>query len=161
MSVFKKVFDAHAQAKSLAEHKAAAEELARTEAEAIFAQEFAARVEEFAKPIFEKFAADARDHGFPAITEHQRDGNANPMYGVRLNPKVGAQLDLNPSDEIAYVLKGVVSEQRVEHGAYFDQRPGRKGTTKSAFGIGSIKEAELERRLGEFLSSSALKARAA
>ena len=159
MSVFKKVLAAHAQAVSLTEHKAAAAELARSEAEAMFAKEFAARVEEIAKPIFEKFAADARDHGFPAITEHQRDGDANPMYGVRLNPEVGAQLGPNASDEIAYVLKGVVSEQRVEHGVYFDQRPGRKGTNKSEFGIGSIKEAELERRLGEFLSS-ALKARA-
>jgi len=160
MSIFKKVVEAHAQAKTQAEHTAASAALARTEAEDAFAKEFAKRVDEIAKPIFEKFATDAQEHGFPAEVARARDGKANPMYSIKLIPSKGAAFGANASEEVAYVLKGTVSDQKVEHASYFDQRPGRNGIKKAAFGVGSINESVLERELGEFLSA-ALKARVA
>lgn len=159
MSVFNKVMTAHQDAKTAAEHDAAAAAAARSEAEARFALEFAEQVRTVAQPIFEKFAADAVAFGFPATTENAHDGKANPIYGVRVVPRKEAQLGSDASEEIVYTLKGIVDQQKVEHGSFFDQRPGRNGVKKAVFGIMSINKELLERELGQFLSA-ALKARA-
>lgn len=160
MSVFNKVIAAHQHAKTQAEHAVAAAAAAKTAAEAEFARQFAEQVDQVARPVFERFAADAMAHGFPAAAEHSHDGKANPIYAVRLVPEKGAQLGVNAASEIVYSLKGVTSEQKVEHAWFFDQRPGKKGVKNGAFGIQSINATVLERELGEFLSS-ALQARAA
>lgn len=160
MSVFKKVIEAHANAKSEAEHAAAAAAAARSAAEAEFVAEFKSHVQSVAKPIFEEFAADAIGHKFPASIEEGEDGKANPYYSVRLIPEVGANFGINTSAECVYVIKGIVAEQKVEHASYFDQRPNKKGIKKGTFGVQSINQSVLERELEEFLSS-ALKARAA
>lgn len=160
MSVFKKVVEAHANARTEAEYAAAAAAAARSAAEAEFVAAFKSHVQSVAKPIFEEFAADAIAHGFPASVEDGEDGKANPFYSVRLIPEVGAKFGVNRSAECAYVIKGIVAEQKVEHASYFDQRPNKNGIKKGTFGIQSVNQSVLERELGEFLSS-ALKVRAA
>lgn len=160
MSVFNKVVEAHAKAKTEAEHAAAAAAAARSAAEEQFVVEFKIQVQSVAKPIFEKFVADAIAHGFPATIEDREDGKANPFYSLTLIPVVGAKFGVNASEECGYVIKGIVIDQKVEHASYFDQRPGKNGIKKGSFGIQSINQSVLERELGEFLSA-ALKARAA
>ena len=161
MSVFNKVIEAHAKAKTKAEHVAAAAATARTAAETKFAAAFAEQIEQVAAPVFEEFAADAIAHDFPAVVENANDGAGNPIYAVKLVPETGAKFGVNASEEIAYSIRGIICEQKVEHTSYFDQRPNKKHCIKKGtFGIQSINTPVLERELGEFLSA-ALKARAA
>jgi len=159
VSVFKRVVEAHAKAKTAAEHAAAAAAAARNAAEIRFATDFRSQVQSVAKPIFQEFVADAIAHGFPATIEDGEDGKGNPLHSLRLIPEVGAVFNSNRSNECVYAIKGLVTEQKVEHASYFDQRPGKNGIKKGTFGIQSINPSVLERELGEFLSS-ALKARA-
>lgn len=161
MSVFKQIIEAHEEAKAIAEHEAAAAAAARTAAEAEFAAAFANQIEQIAAPVFKQFAADAIAHGFPAAVENAGDGRGNPVYIVRLVPEKGAKFGVNASEQIAYSIRGIISEQKVEHASYFDQRSDKKpGIEKGTFGIQSINTPLLERELGKFLLS-ALKARAA
>jgi hypothetical protein len=161
MSVFNKIIEAHALAKSEAEHKAAAAIAARSTAQAEFAAAFKQQVESVAAPIFQQFVNDALGHGFPATVELGSDGQGNPMYSLRFRPEKGTQLGTNPASECAYTMRGTIADQKVEHAYYFEQRPEKKsGMKKGVFGIQSINAAVLERELGAFLSAT-LAARAA
>ena len=159
MSVFDKVIAAHDQAiaaRQEAHEKALAD---KASAEEQFKQDFVAKVNEIALPIFEQFAQDAHKHSFPALVDQSSDGYGNPSIAVRIVPVRGAVLPtVNKSEEAVFVLRGVVKDQKVEHVSYFDQRPGRNGNSKVAFGIPSINKDVLERNLEQFLTA-ALKAR--
>lgn len=159
MSIFNKVISAHAETKTRVEHTAAAEAAARSAAETAFLSDFEKQISEVAAPMFEKFAADAIKHGYPATVEHAQDGKSNPIYTVKLIPEARAKFSINASDQIAYSVTGIIAHQKVEHVSYFDQRRGKNGIKKSTFGVASINVAVLERELTEFLSA-ALNARA-
>lgn len=154
MSVFNKVVGVHSQAKTDSEQAAAAAAAALKTVETDFLAKFHAQIEAIAKPIFEKFVADAIEYGFPAKTESQKDGNSNPTYSLSLIPVAGAKFGVNPSDICTFRIKGIIADQKVEHTSYFDQRPKKNGINQDVFGIPSINKELLERELGEFLNST-------
>lgn len=57
-------------------------------------------------------------------------------------------------NECAFVLKGLVSEQKVEHASCFDQRPGKIGVTRDKLEIKSVDKNFLENLLTRFLRSA-------
>lgn len=158
MSVFNKIISAHIEKKTQAEQAVAAAQAAKTTAEKEFAKQFLEQSDLVAKPVFQAFAEDATAHGFPAIVEATIDGYSNPMLQIRMVPEIGAQLGTNGTSEIIFWIRGIISELKVEHASYYDQRPNKNGVNKQSYGIQSINAPVIERGLGEFLSS-ALKAR--
>lgn len=158
MSIFNSVIQRHEQAREEVERAANAATHAKIDAEDEFAINFHALTTKVATPIFQKFVSDALAYGFPASIENKVDGHDNPILQCRLIPEKGAKFGTNASLECVYWLRGLISEQKVEHASYFDQRPGKNGHQKSDFGLQSINEKTIERGLEEFLDA-ALKAR--
>lgn len=154
MSVFNKIVEIHAKEKTEAEHAAATAVAAKKAVEEQFVIEFKAKIQSVAKPIFEEFVADAIAHGFPATVEEREDGKGNPLLSLSIIPMVGAKFSFNKSEECVYTIKAIITEQKVEHISYFDQRIGKKGIKSNTLGIQSISQSFLERELGEFLSFS-------
>lgn len=160
MSVFNKVIGVHSKAKTDSEQAAAAAAAAIKIVETDFLAKFHAQIETIAKPIFEKFIADAVAHEFPATTECREDGNSNPFYSLSLIPVVGAKFGVNTSERCIFQIKGNIADQKVEHISFYDQRPNKNGFKQVVLGIASINKEVLERELGEFLNST-LNARSA
>ena len=119
-----------------------------------FSSDFDAAVSSLARPLLEDFVSDALQSGFSASIEEGADANGNPYISVRFIPERGAAFDTNRSIECAFVLKGLLPEQLVEHVSYFDQRPGKGGVSRDEFEIQSVDRNVLENLLTRFLHSS-------
>lgn len=154
MSLFNRVFKEHEKNKSEpteARVQGAAEVPVVLQA---FSSDFHAAVSSVAGPFFEEFASDALRYGFPSAIEEGVDRNGNSFISVRLIPQRGSAFGTNRSIECAFVLKGLLSEQKVEHASYFDKRPGKNGVNKDKLEIQSINKSVLENLLTKFLRSS-------
>jgi len=154
MTLFNKVIKEH-EKKSFEVTEAQAQGTAEP---AIFLQaftsDFHAVVSTVARPLFEEFVSDAIRNGFPSGIEEGADGNGNPYISVRFIPERGTTFGVNRTIECSFVLKGNLSEQKVEHEACFDQRKGIHGVTRDKLEILSINKSVLEDLLAKFLRSS-------
>ncbi len=154
MSLFNKVLEEHEKKNpevSTAQVNAAAEMSVVLQA---FSSDYHTAVSSVARPLLEEFVSDASRNGFSAGIEEGTDGNGNPFISVRLIPERGAAFGTDRSIECAFVLKGLLPEQKVEHVSYFDQRPGKNGVTKDKLEIQSVNKSVLEKLLTKFLHSS-------
>lgn len=156
MSVFEKVFQEYARKRAEKAEAEAQQAATAASAERAFAAAFHAAISTIAKPLFEEFAKDAQRNGFPSRCEERQDDDrkGNPSLAVTFIPVQGAVFERNESDECTFKLMGFLSEQKVEQTSYFDQRPGKNGVTRSAFGIESIEQTLLEQSLADFLRAS-------
>jgi hypothetical protein len=152
MTLFNKVIKEHEKASS------GVTEAQETKEAAIvlqaFTSDFHSSVSSVARPLFEEFVSDALRNGFPSGIEEGADGYGNPFISVRFIPERGTAFGVNRSIECSFVLKGILSEQKVEHEACFDQRKGIHGVTKDKLEIQSISKSVLENLLTKFLRSS-------
>jgi hypothetical protein len=154
MSLFSKVIKEHEKNKSEAAEAQAQEAAEVAVVLQEFSSDFHSAVSSVARPLFEEFAGDVLQHGFPSAIEEGVDGNGNPFISVRFIPERGSTFGTNRSIECAFVLRGLRSEQKVEHASYFDQRPGKNGVTRDKVEIKSINKNVLENLLARFLRSS-------
>jgi hypothetical protein len=154
MSLFSKVLKEHVKNKSEAIEAQAQEPADVAVVLESFSSDFHSAVSSVARPLFEEFAGDVLRYGFPSAIEEGVDGNGNPFISVRFIPERGSTFGANRSIECTFVLRGLSSEQKVEHASYFDQRPGKIGVTRDKVEIKSIDKNVLENLLSKFLRSS-------
>jgi hypothetical protein len=152
MSLFNKVLKEHEKKSS--ETTEARETAEVTVVLQTFSSDFDAAVSSVARPLFEEFASDALRNGFPSSVEIGADGNGNPFISVRFIPERGTTFGTDRSCECAFVLRGLLSDQKVELTSYFDQQSGKDGVTRDKIEIQSLDKNKLESLLTKFLRSS-------
>jgi hypothetical protein len=151
MSLFSKVLKEHEINSEATKPKEAAE---MTVVVQTFSSDFDAAVSSVARPLFEEFANDALRNGFPSSIEVGADGNGNPFISVRFIPERGTAFGTDRSCECAFVLRGLLSDQKVELASFIDQRSGKNGVIRNKIEIQSLDKSGLQNLLTKFLRSS-------
>ena len=119
-----------------------------------FLDVFAELVLTVARPMFESFAFDASQSGFPARVDEARDENGNPYIAIRLILRRDAQLDATPEEESLFTFKGLVAERLFEIRADYDRRPGKNGLMEEKVERRMANHVILEDRLTKFLEAA-------
>jgi len=154
MSQFRKILEERekAQAQRVVAERAAATESAA--AEKAFLASFEDAINRIARPLFEEFVQEVGASNYAAHVLADQDAYGNPTFKVSFLPVAHTPFPPNSLQGASFVLKGVVSDQKVEHAMYLGQRSGRQGDTKRSYGLASINRDVLSRELAELLTTA-------
>lgn len=119
-----------------------------------FKNEFMQILHTLAVPMFHEFASDAIGNGFPADKREGLDADGNPYAAVRFVLDRTASLDSNPGNECELVFKGLLTEEKIDIRATYDQRPGKEAAYHEQLDIQMINQVGLEDQLTDFLSAA-------